>query len=102
MDVIIQTTPNQSIKQMPSFSFNERTRQLTMAIVSDPDCEKIGVDSHTAVQTIGRQLVGRGNSCAGSHLKSCGIKCNDDRTHAMKNKLRKKLAMRKKQKEAGN
>ena len=100
MDFIIQTTPNQSIKQMSSF--NELTRQLAMSIVGDPDCEKIGVDSHTAIQTIGRQLKGRGIACAGSHLKSAGFKCNDDRTRAMQNKLRKKLAMRKKQKEAGN
>ena len=35
----------------------------------------------------------------GSILKSsCGIKCEDDRTRAMKEKLRRKLAMRKQKK----
>ena len=89
MDVIIQTTSNQSIKQMSTYDF--LTHQLAIAITADPDCERTGLDSHAAIQTISRQLVGRGNSCAGSHLKSCGIKCNDDRTQAMQNKLKKKL-----------
>jgi alpha/beta superfamily hydrolase len=100
MDVIIQTTSNQSIKQMSTYDF--LTHQLAIAITADPDCERTGLDSHEAIQTISRQLVGRGNACAGSYFKSAGVKCKDDRTHAMKNKLRKKLAMRKKQKEAGN
>jgi len=100
MDIIIQTTSNQSIKQM--FTYDFLTHQLAIAITADRDGERSGLDSHAAIQTISRQLAGRGSGSAGSYLKSCGIKCNDDRTHAMKNKLRKKLEMRKKQKEAGN
>ena len=84
------------------FSYSELCNQLSIAITVDPETKEIGFDSHTAIQTIGRQLKGRGIACAGSHLKSAGFKCNDDRTRAMQNKLRKKLAMRKKQKEAGN